>query len=360
MKADRIITAVGVLMVIMSLLMMSVGKFIFGAIILLIAFAIFWNRGSGRFNDRSIYEKVIKCDLSIAEIYEKVKDIDTPFGKAWIAEHKGFSGDSIVFGPGVFKDAVIISRSRDHIDVKHITKTDNIIRGEKDEHRFRDFADPKELEVTPERYSLFAAFKLASVMLVRHLSELIEKLAADADTEIPESMDLFSFYYHNSSEGFLRDTDGDDILRVENSFSPFRASVLDIDGNEMASVKPHAFSNKGEPVDSAGYEMFADGEHFGEMRKFTEGKEQGFICDTDAGEFRVTLFPSCLRANISINYTIEHDGELKAVIGGSPNLLFDTCGRCQNDVILSYDDEYLVLYAIVEIFILTLSRSFLK
>lgn len=360
MKADRIMTAVGVLMVILALLMMSVGKFILGAIILLIAFAIFWNRGGGKFNDRSIYEKIIKCDLSIADIYEKIKDIDTPLGKAWIAEHKGFTGDSIVYGPGVFKDAVVISRKKDYIDVKHITKVENIVRGEKDEHRFGDFADPKELEVTPERYSLFAAFKLASVMLVRHLSGLIEDLASGKETEIPESMDLFSFYYHNSSEGFFRNTDGNNILRVENSFSPFRAKVLDMDGDEMASVMPHAFDNKGVPVDSAGYEMFADGGHFGEIRKITGGKEQGFICDTDAGEFRVSLFPSCLRANISVNYTIEHDGKLMAVIGGSPNLLFDTCGRCQNDVVLSYDDDYLVLYAAVEIFILTLSRSFLK
>jgi hypothetical protein len=49
-----------------------------------------------------------------------------------------------------------------------------------------------------------------------------------------------------------------------------------------------------------------------------------------------------------------------AVIGGSPNLLFDTCGRCQNDLVLSYDDDYLVLYAVLEVFILTLNRRYLK
>ena len=216
MKADRVVTAIGILAVIMALLMMSVGKFIFGAVILLMAFAVFWNRGGGKFNDRSNYEKIIKCDLSIAEIYERIKDVETPLGRAWIAEHKGFSGDSIVFGPSVFKDAVVISRKKNYIDVKHITQLDNIIRSGKDESRFTDFADPKELEVTPERYSLFAAFKLISVMLVKHLTELIEKLAEDSGTDIPESLDLFRFYYHNSSEGSFRDSDGNDILKVDN------------------------------------------------------------------------------------------------------------------------------------------------
>jgi hypothetical protein len=93
--------------------------------------------------------------------------------------------------------------------------------------------------------------------------------------------------------------------------------------------------------------------------KKIDGKE-GFIVSTDDGEFRVNVFTSCLRANISNNHTVEKDGRLMAVIGGSPNILFDTCGRCRNDVILSYDDDYLVLYAVLETFILTLNGKYLR
>ena len=126
----------------------------------------------------------------------------------------------------------------------------------------------------------------------------------------------------------------------------------------MASVVPHSFNAKGVVNDGAGYEMFADGEHFGEIR----GKKDinGYIAETDAGTFTVRLFPANLRANVSFNYLVEKDGELKAVIGGSPNILFDTVGRCQNDLILSYDDDYLVLYAALEIFIMTLNKKFIK
>ena len=360
MKQDRAMTAIGVLTVLMALLMLSVGKFIMGGIVALLAFGIFWTRGGGKFNDRSIYEKIVKTDLGIDELYEKIKDIDTPFGKPWIAGHKGYEGDSIVFGPGKFKDCVVISRVKGSLSIKHLTLIENIIRGEEDEYRFSDLINTAEAEVTPERYAIFAGFKLAAVMLVKHLMEIVEKLTADRNAEMPDSLDFFRFYYHNSSDGYLRDSDGAEVLKVEHLYSPFRSAVLDGDGNEMASVMPRAFNQKGIVIDAAGYDMFANGERYGEIKRYKEGKDEGFICSTDEGEFRVNIFPSCMRAKVSCNYTVEHEGEVKAVIGGSPSLQFDEEGWCRNDLILSYDDDYLVLYAILEIFILTLNSRFLK
>ena len=165
-------TAIGILTVLMGLLMLSVGKFIMGGIVMLLAFGIFWTRGGGKFNDRSIYEKVVKTDLGIDELYEKIKDIDTPFGKPWIAVHKGYEGDSIIFGPGKFKDMVAISRVKDSLSIKHLTLIENIIRGEEDEYRFSDLVNTAEAEVTPERYAIFAGFKLAAVMLVMRQGDL--------------------------------------------------------------------------------------------------------------------------------------------------------------------------------------------
>ncbi len=360
MKEDRLMTLTGVLAAIMGLLSFSVGKWIMGGVIMLLAFGIFWNRGFGKFNDRSIYEKLIETDLSIQELYERIKDTDTPLGRAWIAEHKGFEGDCIVFGPNVFKDCVVISRKGKNLDVKHITLVDNIIRSEEDEHRFTGFIDPKETEVTAKRYSIFASFKIASVMLVKHLTELIEALDADRNVPVPDQYEIFRFYYHNSNDGYFRDEEDSRLLKVENSYHPFKARVLDTDGAEMASVVPRSFNGKGIVIDSAGYDFFADGEPFGEIRREKINGKDVFTAETDQGTFVISSFPSCTRANVGCNYVIEKDGAAKAVIGGSPNILFDTIGRCQNDVILSYDDDYLVLYAILEIFIMTLNKKFLK
>lgn len=353
-------TVIGTLTAIMALLMISVGRFIMGGIVALIAFGIFWNRGGGKFNDRSVFEKIVKTDLTVADLYEKIKDMDTPLGKAWMAGCKGFEGDCVVFGPGKFSDCIVVGRAGKNMDIKHVNMTENIIRDEADEYRFSDLVDPSEVNVSPERYAVFAGFKLASVMLVRDLMELTEKLSADSSAKVPEETGFFRFYYHNSSDGHFRDSDGSMVLKVECAYDPFIAAVLDEDGNEMASVKPRAFGAKGIVSDPAGYELFANGEHYGEIRKYKEGKNEGFICECEEGEFRATIFPACYKAKISCNYTVEHDGELKAVIGGSPNLLFDEEGWCRNDLILSYDDDYLVLYAILQVFILTLNSRFLK
>ena len=360
MKEDRVMTLLGVLTGISGLLAFSVGKWIMGGIMLLLAFAIFYNRGGGKFNDRSVYEKIVRTDLGIDELFEYFRNMDTPLGRAWIAGHRGFEGDSIIFGPNRYKDCVVISRKKNMLDVKHITMVNNIIRGEEDEYRFSDFINAKETEVTPKRYSSFAAFKLASVMMIRDLTELIEKLDADINAPVPDSIGRFTFYYHNSSENYFRDADGNDVLEVRNSYNPFEAKVFDTDGAEMASVVPRAFNGKGIVTDSAGYDIFADGEHFGDIRRIKISGGDAFIANTDAGEFTVRIMPANRRANMSFNYIVEKDGIEKAVIGGSPNILFDTVGRCQNDIILSYDDDYLVLYSVMEIFIMTLNKKYLK
>ena len=358
MKQDRAITLLGILAVVCGRLAISVGKFIMGGIILLLSFGIFWNRGGGKFNDRSIYEKVIKTDLTIAQLYSRIKDMETPLGKAWIAQHKGFDGDSIVFGPNRYKDCIVISHKKNYLDVKHITLLDNIIRDAADEYRFRDFINVSETEVTPERYAEFAGLKTVCVMMISGLQKIIEELDRNRNAEVPASMPGYRFYYHNSTEGHFRDEDGDDILRVENSYYPFTAKVFSEDGEEMASVVPRSVNAKGIVDDKAGFELLADGKHFGEIKPVKE--VNGYVADTEAGLFTIRLFPSNLRANVSFNYCIEQAGEIKAVIGGSPNILFDTVGRCQNDMILSYDDDYLVLYAVIEIFIMTLNKKYLK
>ena len=359
MKQDRAITALIGCTIFLALLMFSVGRFIMGGIVLLLAFGMLWNRGGGRFNDRNIYENIVKTDLTVAGIYEKLKDLDTPLGKPWMGGLKGYEGDSIIFGPGMFRDCVTISRSGRHVVVKHTVNTDNIIRGAEDEHRFEGLVNAKEAEVTPERYSLFAAFDIASVMMVKHLTEMIEKMA-EGNAVIPDNTDYFKFYYHNSSDGCFRDSDGSEVLKVVSSRKPFEAKVLDSDGNEMASVVPRAYDQRGEVKSLSGFDILANGEPYGEIMTFKEGRQEGFVCKTEDGEFRAVIFPSCLKANVKCNYMIMKDGKLQAAVGGSPAIIFDNEGYTRNDVILSYNDDYLVLYAVLEIFLLTHNSGFLK
>lgn len=359
MKEDRVMTVIGILTAFTAVLMFTVGRWIVGGIVLLLAFGIFWNRGFGRLNDRSIYENVITTDITTDELFGLLRDMDSPLGRPWLAEHKGFEGRCIVFGPSPFRDCVVISQMKGKLNIKHITRINNIVRGTDDEYRFRDVIQNSENEVTPSRYSIFASFKVASVVMIRELRKLTEALTENRKQHIPEDLGNYRFYYHNSLDGFFRNREDDELLRVESSYKPFQARVMDIEGNEMAAVIPRAYNGKGVVIDSAGYDLLADGEHFGEITRSKRNGGDFFTAKTAVGTFEAEIFPACTRANVSCNYQVRLDGVTKAVIGGSPNIVFEPGGKCQNDIILSYDDDYLVMYAIMEIFIMTLNRKYL-
>ena len=360
MKQDRMMTVLAVFWLVIGTLSMLSGHILFGGAVAIGGFVIFFLRGRGSFNDRSLYEKQIKAGIGIDELYEKLKDMETPIGKAWIGGHSDYKGDCIIFGPDVFWDCVLIARSGSRIVIRHTMQPDKIIRDDKDEFRFESLIDPSGYEATPERYAIYAGFKLASTVMLDHLCDMIKGLDEGKSISIPGSLEQYKFYYHNSSEGWFRDSEGNDILRVEASLSPFASAVFDGDGDEMAAVIPHAVNNKGLPVEAAGYDLTANGEHFGEIRRFKDRKGEGFIAETDDGTYRISIFPACRIGNISCNYRIEQDGRLKGVIAGSPGLTFNGLGKCRSDIILSYDDDYIVLYAVLETFILTVNSRFLK
>jgi len=360
MKEDRITTLIGVLLGAMALMSFSVGKVIMGGIFLLLTFGVFHNRGRGNINDRSIYENEVKSDFTIHELCDILKGMETPFGKPWLAKHEKHVGEIIVFGPNTLKDCIIVFRNKDKINIKHITRLGYIVRRPEDEYRFENLLDIEGVDVTPERYSIFAAYKLVAVIMVRHLREMIEKMTAGEEIDVPSELDIFNFYYHNAYNGWFLDSEGRQVLKVETSFDIFKSKVIDSEGNVLAEVIPHGFDVRGRVKESAGFELIADGEHYAEVYKGTNKGRDYLSLDTPSGKFEVTSFPACRRANIGCNYTITLDGEIKAVIGGSARLVFEGLGRQQNDVVLSFDDDYLVLYAIIEVLIMTLNKRYLK
>ncbi|MBQ6623312.1 MAG: hypothetical protein IJH57_01705 [Mogibacterium sp.] len=360
MKAERIQTLTGILAIVCGVLALSAGRWIMGGIIIMLAFGMFWNRGFGNINERSIYENEIESDLTIPQIYEKLKDMDTPLGKAWIGEHKGYPGESIIFGPSTFKDVVVISQKGKKLNIKHITLLDNIGRDSSEEHRFKNLISTDDANVTYENYSKFAGFKLASVMMIRHLREMLEEMNGNSNAEVPKSLDAYNLYYHNSNEGWFKDAEGNKVLRVENTYHPFAAALYNADDEQMASVHARKLNARGEPVHSEGFDLYANGEPYAEILPMQEKRKEGFVVKTEDGEFKLTLFPACRRANIACNYMITKDDEIKAVIGGSSKIVFQDGDISQNDEILSYDDDYLVLYAMLEIFIISVHGRFLK
>ena len=360
MRQDRMLTVAAVIWLVIGFITVLSGHLIFGGVVTLLGFGIFYLRGRGGFNDRSLYEKQVKANIEIKALYEKLKDMNTPLGKAWLGGHKDYKGDCIIFGPNVFWDSIIIGRKGSSIVLRHTMEMNKIVRDEKEEYRFDRLINPAEYEATPERYAIYAGFRLTSVIMLDHLMKLVKDIDSGKDVQVPDNLEEYRFYYHNSSNGWFKDSEDNDVLEADYALNPFRAAVLDADGAEMAAVIPHALNKKGEPIQRAGFELTANGEHFGEIRPFKDREGEGFMAETEDGTYRISIFPAVRKGNISCNYKIERDGKLKAVIAGSPNLIFNDLGRCRNDIVHSYDDDYLVLYAVIEIFILTLHSRFLK
>ncbi len=360
MKEDKITTLIGVLLGAMALMSFSVGRVIMGGIFALLTYGVFHNRGRGNINDRSIYENEVKTEIPIQELYDKFKDMETPLGRPWLAKHQKHEGEIIVFGPNDLKDTIILFNHKNKIIIKHITNLEYIIRNPEDDYRFESLLDMEDVEATPEKYSIFAAYKLITVTMLKDIREMIEKMSSGQEVIVPDKLDIFNFYYHNSHNGWFLDSEGREVLKVENSFVPFVAKVSDSDGNVMAEVIPHGFDAKGRVKDTAGYDLLAEGEHFAEIFKGSQSGRDYISLETPSGKFEAISFPACRRANIGCNYIITLDGETKAVVGGSGRLIFEGLGRHQNDIILSFDDDYLVMYAIIQILIMTINKRYLK
>lgn len=359
MKSDRLMTIIAFALGIFGAFALVSAKFIIGGLCMVSGLVVFWFRGTGKFNERSPYEKVVKAKgTTISQIYEEIKDIDTPFGKPWLAGHHGYEGDSIVFGPNIYKDMIVISydAKRSEINLKHINKVANINRTADEDWRFENLINAADIDVTPSSYSDYASYKLICAVMLMHLTDIVQ-MVVDGETDFaPAELDKFNLYYYNTGEGEVRDLDGSKYMIAEQEYNPFTAKVFDMDGNELASIVPQAYDRKGRVVDKAGYEMFADGVHYADIIRDVSLKHDTFYIRTGDEEFCASNFMGVDRGNITYNYMITKDGKTVAVVGGNPKLVFDGLGSCEHDLILSYDDDYLTLYTEFWIFIMTLNR----
>lgn len=365
MKTDRILTIFAFVFGITGALFVTRGKFIFGGALFAVGLAIFFFRGSSKFNVRSQYEKICRTfGVTIADVYELLKDMDTPLGKPWIALHRGYSGDSIVFGPNEFKDMIVISISdkKPEFSIKHINKVENIqLKNKEDARRFDKILPPDSMDVTPKTYSHFAAEKIMCAKMLNDLIRILEKYTADIEPEIPANYGKYNTFYYNSGDGFVRDLKGSKYMKLENQYEPFLTRALDVDtGEEIANIVPRAYNKKGRVIDKAGFDMYADGKHYADITRHISFKHDTFTIDVDkVTEFTAENYAAIQRANIKSNYTIKLNDEVKAIIAGNPNLDFDDIGLSKQYVILSYDDDYLTFYASFINFLMTLN-SFIK
>ena len=98
------------------------------------------------------------------------------------------------------------------------------------------------------------------------------------------------------------------------------------------------------------------GEDYGTIYKDTSSGHDEYSLQTSDGEYRVISFPALRRANVSSNYRILLDGVQKAIVAGSAKIEFQEEGLIENDVIVSYDDDYMLTYILIQDFLMTLNH----
>ena len=362
MNREKAQTILGIVAILFGVVSFSVGKLIIAFIGIVTGIAIIVvGRGTGSYNDRNQNSKIIKNkEVSIPELYEFFKDMDTHLGKVWLAEHKNFPGKTLVWGPSPFGDLVYVSKDGSKgLDIKLVSSAVNLKCDEKDAWRLENIIDATTIEVTPKNYSLFGSYKLVSTVFLNDLVDLIEKYIADKSYKAPTEINKFECYMHNSKDGYLRDKDFNDLCRVEKTIKPFDVSLIDEEGSVLAQIVTTKEDVK--DLSSASFEMYADGKHYASIKhnNLTASSDTYIVTTDDGEEFVAACFMAVRRANVSANYEITKDGKRMAVVGGSPKLEFEGIGYSQNDIICSMNDDYLILFAAIQIFLMT-ANSYLR
>ncbi len=341
-----------VLLILLGGMLILTGHFIFGGIALVVAFGVWQMIGGGDFNDRSTYEKrAYDCpDLSVEKLYENLKDVETPFGKCWLAEHDQIKGDCIVFGPGPHKDFVTIGKDGDDFVLKMSTVLSHI-KPKDGEASFGNIIKTKGLEVTPTRYAKFAADKVMSVVMMEELVDIIHMMNDGREGCIGKTFKLFNLYHFNTYDGILRDGEDNEYGKCVSKFRPVvDIKLFDNDGAEAASVKDEGTEK------NPRYVVRVNGEEYGEIYRTNKSEADTYELESPDGTYEITAFRAISKANLSCNYRISLDGIPKAVIAANGIIEFENIGKVENNIICSYDDDYLVLYALMSDFILTSNR----
>jgi len=352
MNRDKIRKLIFVLLVVLAITAFSVGKLIICALAFIAIVCMYMMTGGGDYNERNLYDKKVEGSgsMTIPDAYEVLKDIETPFGKCWMTGHGRYDGRCLVFGPTVFKDYILVGRSDSGIELSARTDIDRLEVPADERWHLENVLDTSLLQVTPGRYSSFVAYKEAASVVMDDLASILKDAAGGRAVQT-NSLDQFTVFHYNSSDTIVRDLENSEYARTSAAYDPLSVIVYDMDGNEVGSVSGNS-KNEGN-----GFLVMIDGQTYGTLYRDKNNRNDAFRMQTDEGEVRLTSFQAVRRANVSSNYIVTVDGKKKAIMACSARIDFEAFEKTvENDVIVSFDDEELLLYILLQEFITTHNR----
>lgn len=358
MSVEKIYRICGGLCIFCGVLALTVNKFIFAFILLCVGIGVFLTGNRGKsFNESNLYDKRVAAKgKSLEDLYEFLKDTETPLGICWMGKFKG--NEAIIFGPTAYKDVITIVEHGDMFVFKNANVMELIEADEDNQWRMEKVLDTSELAVTPKRYTIFSSLKVMTSVLLDDLAQLVERFANNEARQAPKVMDVYEFFRHDNGEDKLLDVNDNCILNVEVQKKPIEIILRDENGEEMAKLCCRN-PNYRDPA-REDFDIYSDGELFGTIRHDLRAKTEKYIIETVNGTLTAEAFAIIRKTNISFNFEITKDDERKAVVIGSAKLDFGLEGGwLQNNIVCSFDNDYLVLYTLFELFIIT-SSTYLR
>ncbi len=339
-----------------GLLHMLTGKKIIGGLMIVFSITIYYVTTGAKKGDDQRQLRNIKnrTNLTVNEIYEIFKDMETPIGKCWIGEHTWFYGDCVIFGPGPFKDyiAIGLEKNRPNIVMKSGFILDKIKPPEGEEWRLENVIDTKNTEVNADSYALFSGQKMVNSILVDNIAFYIDEYM-DGINEIPKVLDAYKVYHYDSSDSIVRDTDGTEYGQMSTVYEPLSIIMYDKDSNEIGFIVANGENGKG------GYNVAVNGEISGTMYCDTDSKKDEYVLNTEDHEIRMFSFPVTREANLSCNYIVAVDGVQQAALGANLGIKLSDkkdAKSVENEIICVFDEEYKYLDFLLADFMLTKNR----
>lgn len=356
MKRDWIFKIFLGLLAFYGLLHILTGKKIMGGIMVLVALAIYQvTTGSKKGDDQRQLRNINnRSDLSINDIYDIFKDMDTPLGKCWIGKHSWFYGDCVIFGPGPFKDyiAIGIEKDQSNIVMKSGFILDKLSPPPGEEWRLEQVLDTEKTEVNADSYAMFAGQKMVNSIIVDNIAFYIDEYM-DGINEIPDVLDAYKVYHYNSSDSIVRDTEGHEYGQMSTVYEPLSIIMYDKDSKEIGFIVANGENEKG------GYNVAVNGTMLGTMYCDTGSKKDEYVLNAKEHEIRMFSFPVTREANLSCNYIVAVDGVQQAALGANLGIKLTEAKDAksvENEIICVFDDEYKYLDFLLADFMLTKNR----
>lgn len=293
--------------------------YIICALILLIAGLVLW-----QFSDQKSYNawndtvKLITgtSGLTIEDVFEAFKDLDTVLGKPWLGNIQTIRGKCMIFGPNADGEYVYLqSRGKNSMHLAFSNFTSFIKPPEKEQWRLT----PEPEQPIPEDVDSILRYRFASLFILPELVDRITRFKdtgsadlAPMDGQMPKDMYLFYEEFRwLGQDFFLYDTQQNKRMKIVSPMPCKTFTLSDMeDGTQVFKLTKKIFHIMPH------YDLYERGIKIGRIKKKLVLHHDHFIGNTRYGKLELKK----MNAMVGQNYQVTIDNKPIGTIARNLNI----------------------------------------